>query len=87
MKTLLILAVSLTLTACGFTPQGDFARGVAREKGAQAYDEGIQNAEWFLCHAASVGSIRRHYGSDKARADAYNTLCNPQPVNPATVIN
>ena len=46
MKVLLVLALSLMLAACGFTPQGDMVRGVVRERGAQAYDEGISNAEW-----------------------------------------
>lgn len=70
----------LLLAGCGFTPQGDFARGAVRDYGAQAYDAGLENAEWFLCHAASIGSIRRKYGRDQTTADAYNQLCNVQDV-------
>lgn len=68
-------AVMLLLTSCGFTPEGDLARETIREKGAQAYDAGIENAEWFLCNAASIGSIRRKFGRDPQLADAYRTLC------------
>lgn len=68
----LVLGSALILSACGFTPQGDLARDVIREKGAQAYDEGLANSVWFLCNAASVGSIRRTFGN---RMDAYNALC------------
>ena len=71
------IALAITLSACGFTPQGDLVRDLAKNKGAQAYDEGIENAEWFLCNAASVGAIRRKFGRDEKMANAYNTLCNP----------
>lgn len=77
MKHLLVVGLGLTLAACGFTPQGDLARDIVREKGAQAYDEGLENAEWFICNAASVGSIRRKYGKDSATAAAYKQLCSP----------
>lgn len=72
MKSIAILALALSLSACGFTPQGDLVRDVVRERGAQAYDEGLANSLWFMCNAASVGSIRRTFGS---RMDAYNSLC------------
>lgn len=71
------LLALLLLGACGFTPQGDLVRGVVREKGAQAFDEGLENAEWFICHAASIGSIRRKYGRDPQTAAAYNAICSP----------
>ena len=74
MKFLVLL---FALSACGFTPQGDLVRSTIKDKGAQAYDEGIENAEWFLCNAASVGSIRRKFGRDERMSAAYNTLCNP----------
>ncbi len=76
MKALACGAI-LLLAGCGFTPQGDLARDIVREKGAQAYDEGLENAEWFICHAASIGSIRRRYGRDADMAAAYKRLCTP----------
>ena len=50
-------------------------------KGAQAFDEGLKNAEWFICEAASVGSIKRRYGVSRSRAKSYNEFC------PARVID
>lgn len=73
----LVVALALALSACGFTPQGDLARDVIREKGAQAYDEGLANALWFMCSGASVGSIRRTFGKNMA---AYNSLCADAPL-------
>lgn len=72
MKKLAIISVALALSACGITPQGDLVRDAVRERGAEAYDEGLANSLWFVCSAASVGSIRRTFGS---RMDAYNSLC------------
>lgn len=71
------IAAALALAGCGFTPQGDLARDIVREKGAQAYDEGLENSIWFLCNAASVGSIRRRFGASQESAAAYNALCAP----------
>jgi len=72
-----IILASLLLASCGFTPQGDLVRSVVREKGAQAYDEGVENAVYFLCYPASVASIRRKFGH---RMDVYNALCAEPPL-------
>ena len=69
----LVLSSLLILGGCGFTPQGDFIRSQVSERGAQAMDEGLRNSEWFLCQAASVGSIKRRYSGEKA--SAYTELC------------
>lgn len=76
-KTLILslMCASLTLGGCGFTPYGDAARDIASEKGAQAMDEGLVNAEWFICNAASIGSIKRRYGRTAESAQAYNGIC------------
>ena len=66
------LASALALAGCGITPQGDLVRDVLRERGAQAYDEGLANSLWFVCNAASVGSIRRTFSGNM---DAYNAIC------------
>lgn len=70
-----IILALLMLGGCGFTPYGDIARDIASEKGAQAMDEGLVNAEWFVCNAASVGSIKRRYGRTRESAQAYNAIC------------
>ena len=63
------------LGGCGFTAQGDFVRTGVAEKGAQAADEGLRNATWFICQAATIGSIKRAYGTSVERAHAYNRFC------------
>lgn len=78
MRRAVIAAVAaLALSSCGFTPQGDLIRDAVKAKGAQAYDEGLENAEWFICYAASVGAVRRKYGRDAQTAQAYNAICAP----------
>ena len=74
MKAFLITGL-LALAGCGFTAQGDFVRGAIKEQGAQAFDEGLANAEFFICKAASIGSIKRRYGASVEAAEAYNRLC------------
>ena len=68
-----IVSTTLLLGACGFTPFSDSIRSAVKDYGAQAYDEGLDNSEFFICKAASVGSVIRKYGGDKS--DAWNKLC------------
>ena len=68
------VAGALLLAGCGFTPQGDMIRAAAKTGGAQIMDEGLNNAEWYICQAASIGAVRRHYGKP-GLAEAYRTLC------------
>ena len=42
-------------------------------------DEGLANAEFFICRAASVGSVYRRYARDKQTAQAWKTLCLGDP--------
>ena len=66
---------AVLLAACGFTETGTRARDIAANEGAKAYDEGLANAEFFICRAASVGSIQRRYGRTAEIAQAWRTLC------------
>jgi hypothetical protein len=68
-------ALAATLVACGFTDTGTRARDFVVSEGANAYDEGLANAEFFLCRAASVGSVQRRYGRTPATAEAWRVLC------------
>lgn len=81
---ILTMALStLALTGCGFTTSGDVIRTTISKKGAEVMDQGLVNAEWFMCNAASVGAVQRRYGGSPELADAYETLCrhgNPLPV-------
>lgn len=67
------IVTTLLLGGCGFTPFGDSIRSAVKDYGAQAYDEGLVNSEFYICKAASIGSIIRRYSGDKA--EAWNTLC------------
>lgn len=69
------LVLALALTGCGLTPQGNAVRQGVATYGAQAMDEGLLNAEWFVCKAASVGSVQRRYGSSPEKAAAWKALC------------
>ena len=64
--------LALFLSSCGFTSSGDRVRDAAKQYGAQAMDEGLANAEFFICRAASVGSVYRRYARDKQTAAAWN---------------
>ena len=79
MRHVLLLATILALGGCGFTTQGDAIRSGIETYGSQAMDEGLNSAEFFICRAASVGSVIRRYGKDKAQADAWKTLCLGDP--------
>lgn len=70
-----IIAAAVLLAGCGFTPQGDAVRAAVKDAGAQAFDEGLANSEFFLCQAASIGSVKRRYGQSSEMAAAYNELC------------
>jgi hypothetical protein len=71
----LVAVAVLLLSGCGLTPQGDLARDFAKTEGALAYDEGLANAEWFVCSAASIGSVQRRYGAAPDLAAAWRSLC------------
>ena len=63
------------MTACGLTETGNRARDFAANEGASAYDQGLANAEFFICRGASVGSVQRRYGRDTDTAEAWRVLC------------
>ena len=71
----LAAAAAFFLSACGFTGVGEQARQAVATEGARVYDEGLANSEWFMCQAASVGSVQRRYGHSLDLAHAWRTLC------------
>jgi hypothetical protein len=78
----------MLLSGCGLTTYGDAARDLISEKGAQAMDELLVNAEFVLCNLATIGAVQRRYGQSAAAAAAWKTICNanadvitlPQPL-------
>ena len=73
------LAATLFVAGCGFTSEGDAARAFVKQYGEQAFDEGLINSEWFICRAASIGSILRRYGKSADLAAAWRKLCLGDP--------
>ena len=73
MNKIVLLTAVLFLGGCGFTPFGDSVRSAVKDYGAQAYDEGLENSEFYICKVASIGSILRRYGGSKAAA--WKKLC------------
>lgn len=45
------------------------------DKGMKANDRALATAEWTICSAVSVGSVRRRYGKSTERANSWNRLC------------
>ncbi len=77
--TTMAILLPLALGACGLTETGRVTRDFVQDEGARAYDEGLANAEWFVCRAASVGSVQRRYGTSRDLAEAWRTLCLGDP--------
>ena len=75
LRKLVILISFWILASCGFTSYGDFVRSSVESYGSDAYDEGIDNALFFLCRATSVGSVVRRFGSSEAKLTAWSVLC------------
>ena len=81
MRWFIPITLALLLAGCGFTATGDAVRGFAVTKGKEAYAEGLANAEWFVCRAASVGSVQDRYGRSANLAEAWRSLCLPDRNN------
>ena len=67
------LMLVLLVAGCGQTAFGDQVRDMVKSRGALVMDRGLTNSEWFMCEAASIGSIKRRYGGSKAQT--YKDLC------------
>ena len=53
----------------------DTTRTLIKQKGATTADQGLIDAEWLVCNAASIGSVNRRYGQTIERADTYKDFC------------
>lgn len=75
MKYILISILTLTASGCAYVP-------LAVDKGAKLNDEAVKSAEFTICNAASIGSIRRAYGD---RIEVWKNLCSQgnrfEPIN------
>ncbi len=62
-------ALALLLGGCAT------ARDVAKQKGAQAADSALLDAEWLVCKATSIGAVKRRYGQTVESAETYRRFC------------
>ena len=79
MSKALLLAVLATmvflLNGCGVTDQGKIIQDSIIEAGEQVNDAGLNNAQWFTCMGASVGSVRRKFGGSPEMQQVYEAYC------------
>ena len=60
---------------------------IARQKGAEFYDEGLNAAHRFECNDTSVGSIVRRYGSSVESMQRWVDFCFGDKAVPSMVIH
>ena len=53
----------------------DNARDTVIQTAREGYDRALVDAEFVICDAASIGSIKRRYGVSDERAKAWRDLC------------
>lgn len=75
-----IAIATLALSGCGLTPEGDMLRAAISQRGAAMADKTLENAEFAICKAATVGSVVRRYGASTIKADAWRAICRTDPV-------
>ena len=75
MTRLVVLILALLLSGCGLTQEGDAMRSAVRDYGARAADAELENLEWGICNAASVGAIKRRYPAGSKKAAGRDALC------------
>jgi len=70
MKRILTVLPLLVLFGCDTVPVKELAN-----RGADLNDDALEAAEFTVCYGASVGSIRRKYGSSEL-AKIWREFCN-----------
>ena len=75
LKVVGVAIITVTLTGCGLTGVGDRFRDTVQERGREVADQTLDNSIWFLCNAATIGSIKRRFGINADMAEAYNSVC------------
>ena len=73
-RPVVLTLLLLLLSGCSMTGVETVTEIIAT-KGAAVHDKALNDAEWFLCYGASVGSVRRRYGSTEDGAATYRKLC------------
>ena len=73
-RALILLSVVL-LPACGFTPEGQAVRLAVKEYGAMTADAELENLEWGVCRAVSVGAVERRYPKGSKKRQGWDAFC------------
>jgi hypothetical protein len=68
MRLIIVSVVAMLVAGCG-------SFGRLQERGAEVADQGLEGGVWTICYAASIGSIRRRFGTSADRAAAYELFC------------
>ena len=66
------ILLALLLTSCASI---DTVKTAIAVKGAELSAQALVDAEWWVCRAASVGSVKDRYGQSQDRSDLYKEFC------------
>ena len=71
-----IILLAMFLGGCA---QGDLLRETIKVRGAKIADQGLADAMWVTCYAASVGAVVRKFGRTVEDAETYRAFCDGAP--------
>jgi len=75
---LIVVIVLLATAGCAIDPRLDAAKTAAVDTASRVADDALEAYEWGVCTAATVGSIRRRYGTSAPRMEAWQRFCEEQ---------
>lgn len=75
MKIMLAFVLVILVSGCGLTDKGNAFRDYFQNKSQKVSKQMLDNAIWYTCEAASVGSIREKFGSSQESAYFYHNYC------------
>lgn len=70
----MVILGAMAVASCEQTPYSDLVKTAVSKRGASAADSTLENLEWGLCSAATIGSIKRRYVGTRKWA-AYGVIC------------
>jgi len=84
MKKILLFAI---LMCAVFLLSGCFGKKEMAGKGASIADSALEISIWGVCDGSSTGAIRREFGNDPEKIEAWQNLCAKagMPVSPVMV--
>ena len=85
LSMVLVVFLAMIMAGCATVPsQKEIA-----QRGAEIMDNALDIAIWEMCYAASIGSLRREFGTNQDRIRAWQMLCgeiglpiSPIPLDP-----